>query len=157
MQTFLSILATTLGVPFVSLMPPAINSEYPLCQQTTMDFPQLPCFHFHPIPHFRQVEWRVQDVEDTPKPMGPDALLKSIGKKQRHRTGYDAGISLMHRASPAADFVLCDDPMPTLASHTALIFDGSDSVSPAANVVRFFWQPRHLAAFCATAFPSATR
>lgn len=91
----------------------------------------------HANAHCWQVEWHVQDVEDTPKPMGPDALLKSIGKKQRHRTGYDAAVSLMHRASPAAAFILCDDPMPTLASHTALILDGTDSVPPASDAVRF--------------------
>lgn len=63
--------------------------------------------------------------------MGPDALLKKIGKKQRHRTGYAADTSLMHTSTAAATFVLCEDHMATLASASQFALDGEDSL-PAA-------------------------
>ena len=57
--------------------------------------------------------------------MGPDALLKSIGKKHRHRTGYDSGTSLLHKATSALAFIRCSDPMPTLATTTSILLEPS--------------------------------
>ena len=52
--------------------------------------------------------------------MGPDALLKSIGKKHRHRTGYAEGVSMIARTVTAVEFVRSSDPMPMLGSVTAI-------------------------------------
>ena len=62
--------------------------------------------------------------------MGPAALLKKLGKKERHRTGYDEDTSLMHRATAAAQFVFTADPMPLLATATRLVLDGPEAVPP---------------------------
>lgn len=70
---------------------------------------------------------RMQDLEDPARPMGPDALLKSIGKKQRHRTGYEAGASMIARTVTAAEFVRSADPMPTLASVRAILMQVPDA------------------------------
>lgn len=50
--------------------------------------------------------------------MGPDALLKDKFKAQRHRTGYEDGISSTHKALPATAFVLSDNPVPLLGVAT---------------------------------------
>lgn len=61
--------------------------------------------------------------------MGPDALLKKIGKKHRHRTGYETGTSLLHKTVSAVAFVRCQDPMPILANTSSIVLDPSKVVS----------------------------
>ena len=68
-----------------------------------------------------------QEVEDVPAPMGPAALLKKIGKKDRQRAGYADGASTFHRAAAAADWVMCSDPMPQLALCSTLELTGAGS------------------------------
>lgn len=80
----------------------------------------------------RRVLRAVQDLEDPNRKMGPDALLKSIGKKQRHRTGYEAGASMLAKTVTAAHFVRCADPMPTLGSVTAILLQPPDPAAAAA-------------------------
>ena len=63
----------------------------------------------------------VQDLEGPAQAMGPDALLKKIGKKHRHRTGYEEGTSLLHRTVSVVSFIRCKDPMPVLAN-TCLLY-----------------------------------
>eukprot|EP00892_Ulva_mutabilis_P005880 jgi/Ulvmu1/3664/UM017_0078.1 len=67
-----------------------------------------------------------QDLEDPARPMGPDALLKSIGKKHRHRSGYEAGASMIASTVTAAQFVRSADPMPTLGSVRAILLQPPD-------------------------------
>lgn len=55
---------------------------------------------------------------EAPKKMGPDALLKDKFKAQRHRTGYEDGISSTHKALPVTAFVLSDNPVPLLGVAT---------------------------------------
>ena len=59
--------------------------------------------------------------------MGPDALLKTVAKKQRHRVGYDDNISVMHNPLSAVAFVLAKDPVPMLAQYTIINLDGPES------------------------------
>lgn len=75
----------------------------------------------------------MQDLEDPARPMGPDALLKSIGKKQRHRMGYEAGVSMLAKTVTAVDFVRCADPMPTLGSVTAILMKPPDAAAAAGE------------------------
>jgi hypothetical protein len=84
----------------------------------------------------------VQEVEEQPKAMGPAALLKKVGKKERHRSGYDAATTLMHRATAAAAFVFGADPMAVLASATRLVLDGPDSVPPPQHASTAVRSPR---------------
>lgn len=63
----------------------------------------------------------MQDLEGPEQPMGPDALLKSIGKKHRHRSGYEAGVSMLAKTVSALEFVRSADPMPTLGSVTSIL------------------------------------
>jgi hypothetical protein len=67
----------------------------------------------------------VQDFDEPNQAMGPDALLKKIGKKHRHRTGYETGTSLLHKTVSAVEFIRCKDPMPILASTSSIILDPS--------------------------------
>lgn len=67
----------------------------------------------------------VQDLEEPAQAMGPDALLKKIGKKHRHRTGYETGTSLLHKTVSAVSFIRCQDPMPILANTSSIILDPS--------------------------------
>lgn len=60
----------------------------------------------------------MQEVVEAPKKMGPDALMKDKFKAQRHRTGYDDGLSTTHRAMPATAFLLSDNPVPLLGVAT---------------------------------------
>lgn len=57
--------------------------------------------------------------------MGPDALLNKIGKKHRHRTGYETGTSLLHKTVSAVSFIRCKDPMPILANTSSIVLDPS--------------------------------
>jgi Domain of unknown function (DUF3381) len=75
----------------------------------------------------------LQDLEDAPKVMGPDALLKTIGKKHRHRTGYDAGTSLVHKTVTAVEFVRCNDPMPTLGTTSAILLEKGEACATATR------------------------
>ena len=59
-------------------------------------------------------------MEEPAQAMGPDALLKKIGKKHRHRTGYETGTSLLHKTVSAVAFVRCQDPMPVSYTHLTL-------------------------------------
>jgi hypothetical protein len=70
----------------------------------------------------------LQDVEEPAKAMGPDALLKKVGKKQRHRDGYETNTSIMHHTASAADFVLTSEPMPLLANTSVFVLDGTESI-----------------------------
>lgn len=65
--------------------------------------------------------------------MGPDALLKSIGKKHRHRMGYEAGVSMLAKTVTAVAFVRCADPMPTLGSVTAILMKPPDPATDATG------------------------
>lgn len=67
----------------------------------------------------------VQDLEGPAQAMGPDALLKKIGKKHRHRTGYEEGTSLLHRTVSVVSFIRCKDPMPVLANTSSIVLDPS--------------------------------
>lgn len=68
-----------------------------------------------------------QEVEEAAKPMGPAALLRTLGKKTRHRSGYDDGATLLGKAVPALEFVMAKDPMPLLAAATALEFGAAEA------------------------------
>ena len=65
----------------------------------------------------------LQEVEEAPKAMGPAALLRTIGKKTRHRSGYDDDASLLGKQTTAVEFVMAKDPMPLLATCTSMIVD----------------------------------
>lgn len=58
----------------------------------------------------------LQEVNEMPKSMGPDALLKQKIKQKRHREGYEEGLSTMHKPLAAAAFVVADNPVELLAS-----------------------------------------
>ena len=69
----------------------------------------------------------LQDLVEQPKAMGPDALLKTVAKKQRHRTGYEDGQTTMHAPLSALAFVAAKDPVPMLAQYTVIHLDGPES------------------------------
>lgn len=68
-----------------------------------------------------------KEVVEAPKKMGPDALLKDKFETQRHRTGYEDGISSSHKALPATAFILSDNPVPLLGVATSFVLDGEAS------------------------------
>jgi hypothetical protein len=72
-------------------------------------------------------------MEEPAKAMGPDALLKKIGKKHRHRDGYETNTSIMHSSTSAADFILTSDPMSLLANTSLFILEGPESVPKTAD------------------------
>jgi len=53
-------------------------------------------------------------VAETPKVMGPDALLRQKVKQKRWREGYEEGVATTHRAAPAAAFVASATPVEML-------------------------------------------
>ncbi|KAL6781160.1 RRM11 [Auxenochlorella protothecoides x Auxenochlorella symbiontica] len=61
-----------------------------------------------------------KDVAEAPRNAGPDALVKQKVTQRRFREGYEDGLSSLHRALPAADFVLLDAPIELLGKYTVL-------------------------------------
>ncbi len=53
-------------------------------------------------------------MAETPKVMGPDALLRQKVKQKRWREGYEEGVATTHRAAPAAAFVASATPVEML-------------------------------------------
>ncbi|KAI8471074.1 MAG: adoMet-dependent rRNA methyltransferase spb1 [Monoraphidium minutum] len=68
-----------------------------------------------------------KEVDDTPKVMGPEALLKMKIKQKRHREGYDDGLSTSHKAAAAATFLLSEQPVELLGRLTTLVLDGPEA------------------------------
>ena len=73
--------------------------------------------HAHTHTHTRTAHTHThthQDVDDAPKRMGPDALLRSKEKQKRFRDGYEAGISTTRLSGAAAAFVSAPAPVEVL-------------------------------------------
>jgi len=68
-----------------------------------------------------------QEVDDGPRAMGPDALLKLKTKQRRFREGYEEGISTTHKALSAVHFVLSQRAPELLGGATQLFIDGPQS------------------------------
>ena len=60
----------------------------------------------------------LQEIQEVPKIMGPDALLKQKIKQRRHREGYEEGLSSTYRPLPAAAFITSDKPVELLGLHS---------------------------------------
>ena len=60
----------------------------------------------------------LQEIQEAPKIMGPDALLKQKIKQRRHREGYEEGLSSTYRPLPAAAFITSDKPVELLGLHS---------------------------------------
>ena len=66
----------------------------------------------------------MQDVTETPKNMGPDALIKQKIKQKRFREGYEEGLSTMHKPTSAAAFVLSTTPVEMLGQFSQFAVSG---------------------------------
>ena len=60
----------------------------------------------------------LQEIQEVPRIMGPDALLKQKIKQRRHREGYEEGLSSTYRPLPAAAFITSDKPVELLGLHS---------------------------------------
>ncbi|KAL4457861.1 hypothetical protein ABPG75_012726 [Micractinium tetrahymenae] len=75
-----------------------------------------------------------QEVQDAPRVMGPDALIKQKIKQTRFREGYEDGISTTHKVLPAAAFIAGDSPIEMLGQFTAIAIEGPNSEGEVAGV-----------------------
>ncbi len=66
-------------------------------------------------------------MNDAPKVMGPEALLREKVKQRRHREGYEDGISTTFKALSALGFLTSDTPVELLGQFTRLALDGPES------------------------------
>ena len=67
-----------------------------------------------------------EEVEEAPRSMGPDALLKMKAKQRRFREGYEDGISSTHKSVSAVAFILSDHPVELLGRYTMIDFHAED-------------------------------
>lgn len=75
-----------------------------------------------------------QEVQDVPKVMGPDALIKQKIKQTRFREGYEDGISTTHKVLSAAAFIAGESPIEMLGQYTAIAIEGPNSEGGVAGV-----------------------
>ncbi|KAF5833809.1 FtsJ-like methyltransferase-domain-containing protein [Dunaliella salina] len=68
-----------------------------------------------------------QEVSDAPRVMGPEALLRQKIKQHRHRSGYEDGLSTMHKVVPALGFLAASAPVEMLGQVTQIALDGPGS------------------------------
>eukprot|EP00891_Asterochloris_glomerata_P005220 jgi/Astpho2/5220/fgenesh1_pm.00074_%23_11_t len=73
------------------------------------------------------------EIQEVPKIMGPDALLKQKIKQRRHREGYEEGLSSTYRPLPAAAFITSDKPVELLGLHSRFVLQGAGA-APAEDV-----------------------
>ncbi|PSC71474.1 rRNA methyltransferase [Micractinium conductrix] len=75
-----------------------------------------------------------QEVQEAPKIMGPDALIKQKIKQTRFREGYAEGLSTTHKVLSAAAFIAGDAPVEMLGQYTTIAIEGPTSEADVAGV-----------------------